>query len=143
MLTLGLAFPGLSDASGGLGNTFPGAGRHRQESGPEGHSCFSVSACAVCKSLSTNHLVPVDKSVQALKTQFLGVRKEEGLSFSHPQPSLPTHHLSAMARKMLRMDAKAEAWGSQWREIVGKDLDLGSPGRLGLRCFGIHCPANV
>lgn len=115
---------------GGSMEHFPGLGgagiTKRRESKPEEHSCISISTFSICKSLSTNHLSMWTNRPDSKDTILRGVRKEEGLSSLHPWPSLPIPHLSALAWKILRVYAKAEAWGSQWSQIMAKDLDLGS-----------------
>lgn len=128
VLTLRLASPGLSDASAGLCSTFlvlGGAGiTKRQENEPEEHSCFSISTFSVCKSLSTNHLTHVDKSVQTFQRyNTWGWGKD---SLPHTLAMTSYSPLSALSGKILRVDEKAEAWGPQWSQRMGKGLGTGS-----------------
>lgn len=140
VLTLWLAFPGLSDASAGLGSTFLGLGdtgiAKRQESEPEEHSCFSISTFSVRKSLSTNHLIHVDKSVQTLKrynSWEWGKRKD---CLPH---TLGHHFLFTISLLWL---GRFWEWGQ--RQKLGdvsearwwvKTWPLGLSGRLGLCCL--------
>lgn len=120
-----------------------GAQRRRQESEPEGHSCFSVSTFSACKSLSTNHLIHVDTSVQTLKQYNLGSEERGRTVFS----------------TSLTITSYCPLLSNGWKdpESWHKGGSLGiSEKRSGVRpwpwvlvdgwdsiAFGAHCPANV
>lgn len=130
VLTLGLAFPGLSDASAGLRSTFlglGGAGRRVSQRGiPASQSVPFCLQIPQHKPLNTCGQICPDSQ----KIQYLGVRKEEGWSFLHPWPSL-LFPASQQGLARFFQWIQRRKLGELSEEITGKDLTLGLNGWLG------------